>query len=97
VKTNYTACYHAVPVPNDALLQEECRILTGVSPCNLEIHDDTLNFTITVDVDDVDGDVSPEEYFDTICRDLNNSFKNSQFNLDEIFVDFTLDEIFVDD
>lgn len=84
MKTNYTACYHVSPVPNDALLQEECRILTGVSPCNLEIHDDTLNFTITVDVDD---DVSPEDHFDTICRDLNNFVKNSQFTLDEIFVD----------
>lgn len=83
--TQYTACF-SIRTPVDlSLLDEECRILTGSSPANIEKHDDPflLNFTLTDMVGD-GGD--PDEYFDQIGRDLTR-FLKVHVNLDEIFID----------
>lgn len=83
--TNYTACYTVEGHLDTTLLQEECRILTGVWAGNVEKHDNpnTTNFTIT---DSVDDGVDPDQYFDQIGRDLSRYIK-SPVTLAEIFVD----------
>lgn len=83
--TQYTACF-SIRTPVDlSLLEEECRILVGTSPANIEKHDAPflLNFTLT---DTVGAEDDPGEYFDQIGRDLTR-FLKVHVNLDEIFID----------
>ncbi len=84
--TTHTACYSIDRHIDSTLLQEECRVLTGVWAGNVERHDnpELTNFTIT---DKVEDGIDPGEYFDQIGRDLSRYLK----------VPVTLNEIFIDD
>lgn len=83
--THYTACYTVQGHIDSTLLQEECRVLTGVWAGNVERHDNPpiTNFTISTDVDD---EVDADAHFDWIGRDLSRYLK-ATVTLAEIFVD----------
>jgi hypothetical protein len=83
--TNFTACFHSI-LPPDGLkrLNDECAIMVGVAPCNIEHHDDLTHFTLTTQVNE--DETTAEEFFNEIASDLSRWIGSAVY-LDEIFVD----------
>jgi len=83
--TTYTATYTIHDIISRDVLTEECRVLVGVDPQNIEWHDspNITNFTVT---DIVPSEIDSNMHFKQIQRDFER-FMGVPVTLGAIIVD----------